>query len=71
MKKTEEQKGITLVAIVITIIILLVLAGITIYSLTNTEIFKKAQHAKMVTQEKAVEEKTTLDNYEEQLGIAT
>ena len=71
MKKTEEQKGITLVAIVITIIILLVLAGITIYSLTNTEIFKKAQNAKMVTQEKAVEEKTTLDNYEEQLGIAT
>ena len=35
MKKTKRQNGITLVALVITIIILLILATISIKSLTN------------------------------------
>ena len=39
MQKT--QKGITLVALVITIIILLILAGISIASLTQTGLFEK------------------------------
>ena len=46
-----KNKGITLVALVITIIILLILAGITISSLTNTGIFKKAREAKEKTQQ--------------------
>ena len=50
MKKTKRQNGITLVALVITIIILLILATISIQSLTNTGLFKKAQEAKEKTQ---------------------
>lgn len=45
MKKIVNEKGITLVALVITIIILLILAGISISALTNTGIFQKAQDA--------------------------
>ena len=41
----KKNKGITLVALVITIIILLILAGITIGTLMNTGLFKKAQKA--------------------------
>ena len=41
----KENKGITLVALVITIIILLILAGISIMVLTNTGLFNKAQKA--------------------------
>ena len=66
-----KNKGITLVSLVITIVILLILAGITISTLTNTGLFKQAQKAKNVTEEKTAEEKVTLDNYEEQLGIAS
>lgn len=39
----KGNKGITLVALVITIIILLILAGISISTLTNTGIFGKAK----------------------------
>ena len=46
MKTKNGQKGITLVALVITIIILLILAGISIASLTQTGLFGKAQDAK-------------------------
>ena len=46
MKTKNGQKGITLVALVITIIILLILAGISIASLTQTGLFRKAQDAK-------------------------
>lgn len=41
----KENKGITLVALVITIIILLILAGISIMVLTNTGLLNKAQKA--------------------------
>ena len=47
MKNTfKSSKGITLVALVITIIILLILEGISISALTNTGIFGKAKDAK-------------------------
>ena len=45
MKKTKEMKGITLVALVITVIILLILATISIQTLTNTGLFGKAKEA--------------------------
>ena len=48
MKKLQEmnkENGITLVALVITIIILLILATISIQALTNTGLFKKANMA--------------------------
>ena len=44
MKKIlKNKKGITLVALVVTIVILLILAGISISTLTNTGIFEKAK----------------------------
>ena len=39
----KNQKGITLVALVITIIILLILAGISIASLTQRNLFDTAK----------------------------
>ena len=41
----KRQNGITLVALVITIIILLILAGISIAALSNQGLFKKANQA--------------------------
>ena len=64
MRKTNKQNGITLVALVITIIILLILAGIAISSLTQTGLFSKAQEAKQKTEEKTEEENTILNEYE-------
>ena len=46
MRKYKNIEAITLVALVITIIILLILAGISISALTNTGIFQKAKDAK-------------------------
>ena len=43
---TRENKGITIIALVITIVILLILAGISISVLTNTGLFEKAKYAK-------------------------
>ena len=49
-KNINNPKGITLVALVITIVILLILAGISISALTNTGLFAKATDAKVKTQ---------------------
>ena len=43
--KFESKKGITLVALVVTIIILLILAGISIATLTGSGLFEKARLA--------------------------
>lgn len=48
MKKT---KGITLIALVITIVILLILAGISISALTNQGLFEKAKEAKQKSED--------------------
>ena len=68
MKKTfKNSKGITLVALVITIIILLILAGISISALTNTGIFQKAKDAKQKSEDAALDQNTKLDEYENEL----
>ena len=46
MRKTINNKGITLVALVITIIVLLILAGVSIQAITNTGLFANAKKAK-------------------------
>ena len=52
MTKKIENQGITLVALVVTIVVLLILAGITImYTMGDNSIFKKAQEAKNKTEE--------------------
>lgn len=45
-KIIQNQRAITLVALIVTIIILLILAGITINSLTDSELFGKVKEAK-------------------------
>ena len=64
----KENKGITLVALVITIIILLILATISIQSLTNTGLFAKAQEAKEKTQNAEENQAKTLNEYEDELN---
>ena len=63
----EKYKGITLVALVITIVILLILAGISISTLTNTGIFQKAKDAKKASENAEVEQNKILDEYESEL----
>ena len=63
--KLKEQlkinKGITLIALVITIIVLLILAGVTIATLTGDNgILTKAQNAKEKNEQKTVEEQINL-----------
>ena len=57
----EAQKGITLIALVITIIVLLILAGVSIAMLTGQNgILTQAQNAKTTTENKSAEEKVKL-----------
>ena len=68
MRKNEETtKGITLVALVITIIILLILAGISIQALTNQGLFSQADSAKKATEIANIKDQINLDIYEKQL----
>ena len=56
-QKLKESKGITLIALVITIIILLILAGVTIATLTGDNgILKKAGDAKTQTEQAKADE---------------
>ena len=66
--KDKMNEGITLVALVITIIILLILAGITISSLTNTGLFQRANEAKEKTQNAAENQAKILNEYEDELN---
>ena len=63
----NKSKGITLVALVITIIILLILAGISISALTNTGIFGKAKDAKQKSADAELDQNTKLDEYENEI----
>ena len=57
----KERKGITLIALVITIIVLLILAGVSIAMLTGQNgILTQAQKAKTTTDNKSAEEKVKL-----------
>ena len=58
--KIQTENGITLLALVITIIILLILAGVAISALTQTGLFDKAKQAKEITNKKSAEEKMKL-----------
>ena len=66
--KEKLSRGITLVALVITIIILLILAGISISALTNQGLFKNAQKAKKTTEEAQKKETDLLEQYESELN---
>ena len=67
MKRTHKQNGITLVALVITIVILLILAGISIQAITNQGLFGRANEAKRESEIASIKEQIALDVYEKQL----
>ena len=61
INQKEAQKGITLIALVITIIVLLILAGVSIAMLTGQNgILTQAQNAKTTNESKSAEEKVKL-----------
>ncbi len=64
----RKGKGITLIALVITIVILLILAGISIAELTGTGIFAKAKEAKQKYKDAEDLENKMLADYESQLN---
>ena len=67
--KSTKQRGITLIALVITIIVLLILAGVSIAMLTGQNgILTQAQNAKNRTEEAKEEEQNRLDEYENKIN---
>ena len=69
MKKIEiRNSGITLVALVITIIILLILAGISIATLTGSGLFEKARLAEQESKNAQELEEAILKDYENEIG---
>ena len=68
MINKNKDRGITLVALETTIIILLILATISIQALTNTGLFAKAQEAKEKTQNAEENQAKTLNEYEDELN---
>ena len=63
MKKTREQRGITLIALIITIVVLLILAVVAINSIQNDGIISKAEGATNKYNESVGNEATQLQNY--------
>ena len=69
LRKNEGEKGITLIALVITIIVLLILAGVSIAMLTGDNgILNQAQKAKNETEAAAENEAGILSDYEDKLN---
>ena len=68
----QKEKGITLIALVITIIVLLILAGVSIAMLTGENgILSQAQRAKKETENAQGEEQNILTGYENYINSAT
>ena len=67
MKRLKQTKGITLVALVVTIIVLLILAGISIQAITNQGLFGRTNEAKRESEIANIKEQIALDIYEKQL----
>ena len=67
----RDTRGITLIALIITIIVLLILAGITIEALFGESgVIKKAQKAKDETEQSSKEEQEGLNKTEEDMANA-
>ena len=67
-KHLGKEQGITLIALVITIIILLILAGISISALTNQGLFKNAKITQNATEKAEAEQGKTLNEYEDEIS---
>lgn len=69
MNKIRSTKGITLISLVVTIIILLILAGVTIATLMGDNgLIKRAQDAKIATEIASIKEEIQTDILSEQAG---
>ena len=71
--ETKENKGVTLIALAVTIIVMLILAGVTISALAgNSGITTKAKQAKMLseakTEEEAIRLVVTYTNMQKNIG---
>ena len=68
----RKKNGITLIALVITIIVLLILAGVSIAMLTGENgILTQAQKAKNETEEARIEEENRITDYEDYISQYT
>jgi len=68
MKNTKTNKGITLVALIITIVILMVLAGVAIISIQNDGILAYAQNASTTWNSAQKNEAGIIGGYEQYLN---
>ena len=59
----KEQNGITLVALILTIVVLIILAAVSINGIQNTEIVSHAVNAGTKYNGAQTNEQTTIDNY--------
>ena len=60
-KELKLAKGITMVSLIVIIVILLILAGVTIASLTGSGLFNKTEEAKVKAREATAEEQVNLE----------
>ena len=68
LRNDRYDSGITLIALIITIIILLILAGVTVATLTNSGLFDKSKQAKEESENAIVKEETELAKYENEVN---
>ena len=63
----KNTKGITLVALIVTIIILLILAGISIQAITQTNLFDRTKQAQNAMENAQNKENTILGDYQNKI----
>ena len=64
MKNLRKEKGITLIALIITVVVLLILAVVSISTIQNHGIIEHANSTTTKYEEEADKEKDTLQSYE-------
>lgn len=67
-QKIKKESGITLIVMIITIVILLILAGIAIIQLNNNGLFKNAKTAKEKYSNKSDKEQKILSDYADKIS---
>ena len=67
MKKTKMDKGITLIALIISIVVLLILAVVAINAIIKEDILKKAESSAIKYNQAVKNEQVTMGTYEDYL----
>ena len=60
LRKNSNNKGITLIALVVTIIVIIILAGVTIAALSSSGIIGRAKEASNKTEQASAEEEVQM-----------